>query len=98
MSPLLTHPFPWLTWPDQAYYIAFSLIMLHTDFFNKNNKYKMQKADYVKNTSRAIDKEGISKDILEVCICLQEGVRLADLPVLLRQHHLHTIHPIGRRI
>ncbi|KAA8908365.1 hypothetical protein FN846DRAFT_777421 [Sphaerosporella brunnea] len=50
---------------DQAYYIAFSLIMLHTDFFNKNNKHKMQKADYVKNTSRAIDKEGILKDILE---------------------------------
>ncbi|KAI5821010.1 hypothetical protein BZA77DRAFT_239420 [Pyronema omphalodes] len=50
---------------DQAYYIAFSLIMLHTDFFNRNNKHKMQKADYVKNTSRAIDKEGISTDILE---------------------------------
>ncbi|KAF8532649.1 hypothetical protein BDD12DRAFT_765199 [Trichophaea hybrida] len=50
---------------DQAYYVAFSLIMLHTDFFNKNNKHKMQKADYVKNTSRAFDQEGISKDILE---------------------------------
>lgn len=58
---------------DQAYYIAFSLIMLHTDFFNKNNKHKMQKADYVKNTSRAIDKEGISKDILEVFSSTQVG-------------------------
>lgn len=37
--------------PDQAYIIAFSLMMLHTDAFNKNNKRKMQKNDYVKNTS-----------------------------------------------
>ncbi|GAB7364364.1 hypothetical protein MBLNU230_g4907t1 [Neophaeotheca triangularis] len=36
--------------PDQAYVIAFSLMMLHTDAFNKNNKRKMQKQDYVKNT------------------------------------------------
>ncbi|KAI5840043.1 hypothetical protein DFP73DRAFT_574868 [Morchella snyderi] len=50
---------------DQAYYVAFSLIMLHTDFFNKNNKRKMQKQDYIKNTSQAISNEGISSDILE---------------------------------
>ncbi|KAI5209236.1 hypothetical protein E4T38_02546 [Aureobasidium subglaciale] len=37
--------------PDQAYIIAFSLMMLHTDAFNKNNKRKMQKHDYIKNTS-----------------------------------------------
>ncbi|CAE6449425.1 unnamed protein product [Rhizoctonia solani] len=35
---------------DQAYVLAFSLMMLHTDAFNKNNKNKMSKADYVKNT------------------------------------------------
>lgn len=51
---------------DEAYLIAFSLIMLHTDFFNKNNKHKMQRADYVKNTSRSVSSEGISADILEV--------------------------------
>jgi len=45
----------------QAYFIAFSLLILHTDVFNKNNKYKMQKADYVKNTSG----EGVTPDILE---------------------------------
>ncbi|RPB02201.1 hypothetical protein L873DRAFT_1826913 [Choiromyces venosus 120613-1] len=50
---------------DQAYYVAFSLIMLHTDFFNKNNKHKMQKPDYVKNTSHAIANEGLSSEILE---------------------------------
>ncbi|KAL2262805.1 hypothetical protein VTK26DRAFT_9444 [Humicola hyalothermophila] len=48
--------------PDQAYFIAFSLLILHTDVFNKNNKNKMQKADYLKNTRG----EGIFDDILEV--------------------------------
>ncbi|TPX15135.1 uncharacterized protein E0L32_004693 [Thyridium curvatum] len=48
--------------PDQAYFIAFSLLILHTDVFNKNNKYKMQKADYLKNTRG----EGIFDEILEV--------------------------------
>jgi hypothetical protein len=47
--------------PDQAYFIAFSLLILHTDVFNKNNKYKMQKTDYLKNTNG----EGIFDDILE---------------------------------
>lgn len=47
--------------PDQAYFIAFSLLILHTDVFNKNNKYKMQKSDYLKNTRG----EGIFDDVLE---------------------------------
>lgn len=46
--------------PDQAYIIAFSLMMLHTDAFNKNNKRKMQKQDYIKNTSG----QSVSDDIL----------------------------------
>ncbi|RFU24549.1 hypothetical protein B7463_g11789, partial [Scytalidium lignicola] len=47
--------------PDQAYFIAFSLLILHTDVFNKNNKHKMQKADYIKNTRG----EGIFDEVLE---------------------------------
>jgi Sec7 domain/PH domain len=47
--------------PDQAYFIAFSLLILHTDVFNKNNKHKMQKPDYLKNTHG----EGIFDEILE---------------------------------
>lgn len=47
--------------PEQAYFIAFSLLILHTDVFNKNNKYKMQKADYIKNTRG----EGTFEEILE---------------------------------
>ncbi|KDN52206.1 hypothetical protein K437DRAFT_266751 [Tilletiaria anomala UBC 951] len=37
--------------PDQPYILAFSLMMLHTDHFNKNAKQKMSKADYVRNAS-----------------------------------------------
>ncbi|KAF9240934.1 hypothetical protein BU15DRAFT_87495 [Melanogaster broomeanus] len=33
------------------YILAFSLIMLHTDAFNKSNRRKMTKADYMKNTA-----------------------------------------------
>lgn len=47
--------------PEQAYFIAFSLLILHTDVFNKNNKNKMQKQDYCKNTQG----EGIFDEILE---------------------------------
>jgi hypothetical protein len=47
--------------PDQAYFIAFSLLILHTDVFNKNNKHKMQKPDYLKNTRG----EGIFDEVLE---------------------------------
>ncbi|TVY39400.1 Protein transport protein [Lachnellula occidentalis] len=47
--------------PDQAYFIAFSLLILHTDVFNKNNKHKMQKSEYLKN----IRGEGIFDEILE---------------------------------
>lgn len=48
------------TSPDQAYIVAFSLMMLHTDAFNKNNKRKMQKQDYIKNTSG----QNVSDDVL----------------------------------
>ena len=47
--------------PDQAYFIAFSLLILHTDVFNKNNKHKMQKPEYLRNTKG----EGIFDEILE---------------------------------
>ncbi|KAK9463838.1 uncharacterized protein V1516DRAFT_71389 [Lipomyces oligophaga] len=46
---------------EEAYITTFSLMMLHTDVFNKNNKHKMQRADYVRNT----DVHGLSGDVLE---------------------------------
>ncbi|PGH08967.1 hypothetical protein GX51_01024 [Blastomyces parvus] len=52
---------------EQAYFIAFSLLILHTDVFNKNNKRKMQKPDYVRNTQG----EGVAVEILE---CFYENI------------------------
>ncbi|CAO1636652.1 unnamed protein product [Parajaminaea phylloscopi] len=46
---------------DQPYILAFSLMMLHTDAFNKNAKNKMSKVDYVKNTASS----GVPQDVLE---------------------------------
>jgi len=46
---------------DEAYFIAFSILILHTDVFNKNNKHKMQKHDYTKNAKG----QGVAAEILE---------------------------------
>ncbi|KAL9117676.1 MAG: hypothetical protein Q9187_005784 [Circinaria calcarea] len=47
--------------PDETYFVAFSILILHTDVFNKNNKHKMQKPDYTKN----IQGQGVAMAILE---------------------------------
>jgi hypothetical protein len=54
---LLTDPSP----VDEAYFIAFSILILHTDVFNKNNKHKMNKSDYTKNAKG----QGVAEEILE---------------------------------
>ncbi|CAJ0921985.1 17896_t:CDS:10 [Entrophospora sp. SA101] len=46
---------------DTPYILAFSLLMLHTDAFNKSVKRKMTKEDFIKNTR--ID--GVAPEILE---------------------------------
>jgi hypothetical protein len=53
---------------DEAYFVAFSILLLHSDTHNKNNKRKMQKQDYVKNTQDSVE---VSRDILE---CFYENV------------------------
>lgn len=55
---------------DHPYILAFSLIMLHTDAFNKSNRRKMSKADYVKNTSLP----GLMTEILD---CFYDNVVFA---------------------
>jgi hypothetical protein len=47
---------------DHPYILAFSLIMLHTDAFNKSNKRKMSKPDYIKNTRLP----GVAPEVLDV--------------------------------
>ena len=46
---------------DQPYVLAFSLMMLHTDAFNKNARQKMSKQDYLRNTASC----GVQTEILE---------------------------------
>ncbi|WRT70699.1 uncharacterized protein IL334_007697 [Kwoniella shivajii] len=46
---------------DNTYVLAFSMMMLHTDAFNKSNKNKMTKVDYVRNTRM----EGVAPIALE---------------------------------
>ncbi|GJJ08748.1 hypothetical protein Clacol_002967 [Clathrus columnatus] len=46
---------------DHPYILSFSLIMLHTDAFNKSNKNKMTKGDYVKNARLP----GVPPELLE---------------------------------
>ena len=70
---------------DQAYFIAFSILILHTDVFNRNNKRKMQKPDYVKNTRG----EGIADDILE---CYYENI--CYTPFI----HIEDANPHGRHL
>ncbi|KAL6235003.1 hypothetical protein BDW75DRAFT_230698 [Aspergillus navahoensis] len=69
---------------DQAYFIAFSILILHTDVFNKNNKRKMQKADYVKNTRG----EGVAEDILE---CFYENISYTPF-IRIEDSNLSTRH------
>uniref|UniRef100_A0A060SX51 ARAD1A10670p n=1 Tax=Blastobotrys adeninivorans TaxID=409370 RepID=A0A060SX51_BLAAD len=47
--------------PESAHIVVFSLMILHTDFFNKNNKNKMQKFEFTRNTNAKC----VSNDILE---------------------------------
>lgn len=46
---------------EQVLYVVFSMVMLHTDVFNKNIKHKISKADYIRNA--AID--GMAPEIFE---------------------------------
>lgn len=52
---------------EDTFILAFSLMMLHTDAFNKSNKHKMTKAAYVKNTLT----EAVSAEVLE---CFYENI------------------------
>jgi len=45
---------------DQVSFIAFSLVILHSDLFNKNNKRKMQRHEYQKNSGG----HGVDEEIL----------------------------------
>ncbi|KAK9450228.1 uncharacterized protein V1518DRAFT_371494 [Limtongia smithiae] len=54
---------------EEAYFIAFSLMILHTDAFNKSNKRRMQKSEYVFNTRG----RGVADEVLE---CFFDNITL----------------------
>ncbi|KAF8633997.1 hypothetical protein AX15_001171 [Amanita polypyramis BW_CC] len=66
---------------DHPYILAFSMIMLHTDAFNKSNKKKMTKADYVKNTKLP----GVAPEVLE---CFYDNIVFA--PFIFIEEPLET--------
>ncbi|KKY23339.1 putative protein transport protein sec73 [Diplodia seriata] len=47
----------------EAYFISFSIVLLNSDFFNPNNKRKMQKPDYIKNCNGGNASE-VNDDVL----------------------------------
>ncbi|CCH60057.1 hypothetical protein TBLA_0C02470 [Henningerozyma blattae CBS 6284] len=47
----------WLN-DDQVYFLTFSLLILHTDYFNPNNKYKMTKKEFVELVHKDRDSFG----------------------------------------
>ncbi|KAL0263193.1 hypothetical protein SLS55_002171 [Diplodia seriata] len=49
--------------PEEAYFISFSIVLLNSDFFNPNNKRKMQKPDYIKNCNGGNASE-VNDDVL----------------------------------
>ncbi|KAL1690360.1 hypothetical protein GGG16DRAFT_92381 [Schizophyllum commune] len=55
---------------DHPYILAFSLIMLHTDAFNKSNKRKMTKPDYIRNTRLP----GVAPEVLD---CFYDNIVFA---------------------
>ncbi|KEF63857.1 uncharacterized protein A1O9_01835 [Exophiala aquamarina CBS 119918] len=78
---------------DEASYIAFSILLLHSDAHNKNNKRKMQKHDYVKNTQQG--QVQISGDILECFfdnICYTPFIHFED-EVAINSHRLAAPKP-----
>lgn len=56
---------PW-TSENQVYFVAFSLLMLHTDYFNHNNRYKMTKTEFVDLVHDDVESDGfkIPRDVL----------------------------------
>jgi len=78
---------------DEAAFIAFSILLLHSDTHNKNNKRKMQKHDYVKNTQQGPVQ--VSSDILDCFydnVCYTPFIHFED-EVAINSHRLTVPRP-----
>jgi len=73
---------------DEANFVAFSILLLQSDNHNKNNKRKMTKQDYVKNTQNG--RISVAEDILECFydnICYTPFIHFED-DVAVNSHRL----------
>lgn len=78
---------------DETAFVAFSILLLHSDTHNKNNKRKMQKHDYVKNTQQGPVQ--ISGDILDCFydnVCYTPFIHFED-DVAINSHRLAAPRP-----
>lgn len=73
---------------DEANFVAFSILLLQSDNHNKNNKRKMTKEDYIKNTQNG--KISVCEDVLECFydnICYTPFIHFED-EVAINSHRL----------
>ena len=78
---------------DETTFVAFSILLLHSDTHNKNNKRKMTKHDYFKNTQQG--PVTISSDILDCFydnICYTPFIHFDD-EVAVNSHRLSAPRP-----
>lgn len=70
---------------DTVYILSFSILLLNTDKFNKSNKHKMSKRDFIRNTNYI----GISEYFLEYLYdntCFTPFIKLVDATRLPSNH------------
>ena len=78
---------------DETTFVAFSILLLHSDTHNKNNKRKMTKLDYFKNTQQGPVQ--VSTDILDCFydnICYTPFIHFDD-EVAINSHRLTAPKP-----
>ena len=78
---------------DETTFVAFSILLLHSDTHNKNNKRKMTKLDYFKNTQQGPVQ--VSTDILDCFydnICYTPFIHFDD-EVAINSHRLSAPKP-----
>jgi hypothetical protein len=78
---------------DETTFVAFSILLLHSDTHNKNNKRKMTKHDYFKNTQQG--PVAVSSDILDCFydnICYTPFIHFDD-EVAVNSHRLAAPKP-----
>ncbi|TIC11375.1 hypothetical protein E3Q15_02696 [Wallemia mellicola] len=70
---------------DNIYILSFSLLLLNTDKFNKSNKHKMSKVDFIKNTNY-IEIDDLILEYFYDNTCYTPFIKALDLDKLPNSH------------